>query len=61
MYENRIKFLSIIYLRTNNFGLLYGRRFFLRLIGTVYKSYMRPAILYRSDAWCLKESEMGIL
>ena len=27
----------------------------------VYESYVRPAILYGSDAWCLKESEMGIL
>ena len=23
----------------------------------VYESYMRPAILYGSEAWCLKESE----
>ena len=41
--------------------LLYGRRFPLRLKGAVYKSYVRPAILYGSEAWCLKESEMGIL
>ena len=41
--------------------LLYGRRFPLRLKGAVYKSYVRPAILYGSDAWCLKESVMGIL
>ena len=41
--------------------LLYGRRFSLRLKGVVYKSYVRPAILYGSEAWCLKESEMGIL
>ena len=41
--------------------LLYGRRFPLRPKGAVYKSYVRPAILYRSEAWCLKESEMGIL
>ena len=27
----------------------------------VYKQYVRPAILYGSEAWCLKESEMGIL
>ena len=33
--------------------LLYGRRFFPRLKGAVYKSYVRPVILY--------ESEMGIL
>ena len=29
--------------------------------GAVYKSYVRPAILCGSVAWCLKESEMGIL
>ena len=27
----------------------------------VYKSYIRPAILYGNETWCLKESEMGIL
>ena len=27
----------------------------------VYVRYVRPAILYESEAWCLKESEMGIL
>ena len=41
--------------------LLYGRKFSLGLIGAVYKSYVRPAMLYGSEAWCLKESEMGIL
>ena len=41
--------------------LLYGRRFPLRLKGAVYNSYVRPVILYGSQAWCLKESEMGIL
>ena len=41
--------------------LLYGRRFYPNLKGAVYKSYVRPAILYESKAWCLKESEMGIL
>ena len=41
--------------------LLYGRRFPLRLKGAVYESYVWPAILYGSEAWCLKESEMGIL
>ena len=40
--------------------LLYGR-FPLRLKGAVYKSYVRPAIMYGSEAWCLEESEMGIL
>ena len=41
--------------------LLYGRRFPLRLRGAVYRSYVNPEILYGSVAWCLKESEMGIL
>ena len=41
--------------------LLHGRRFPLRLNGAVYMSYVRPAILYGSEAWRLKESEMGIV
>ena len=41
--------------------LLYGRRFHLRLKGAVYKSDVWPIILYGSEAWCLKESEIGIL
>ena len=41
--------------------LLYGKRFPLKLDEAVYKSNVRPAILYGSEAWCLKESEMGIL
>ena len=36
--------------------LLYGRGFPLKLNGAVYKSYVRPATLYESEAWCLKES-----
>ena len=41
--------------------LLHGRRFPLKLNWGVYKSYIRPAILYGSEVWCLKESEMAIL
>ena len=41
--------------------LLYGRRFPLKLIKAVYRSYVGPAMLYGNEAWCLKESEMGIL
>ena len=41
--------------------LLYGRRFPLRLKGAVCGKYVRPTILYGSEVWCLKESEMGIL
>ena len=40
---------------------LYGWRFPLWLKKAVYESYVRPAILYGSEAWCLNESEMGIL
>ena len=36
--------------------LLYGRRFPLWLKGAAYKSYAWSALLYGSDAWCLKES-----
>ena len=32
-----------------------------KMKGAVYKSYVRPEILYESEAWYLKESEMGIL
>ena len=41
--------------------LLYCRRLHLKLKGTVYRSYIRPVILHGNEAWCLKESEMGIL
>ena len=41
--------------------LLYGRRFRLKLKWAVHKSYAKQAILHGSEAWCLKESEMGIL
>ena len=37
--------------------MLYGRKFPLLLKGAVYKSYVRLAILYGSEAWCMKESE----
>ena len=32
-----------------------------KLKGAVYESYVRSAILYGSEAWCVKESKMGIL
>ena len=47
--------------------LLCGRRFPLKLKMVVYKGYVGPATEVnsnrsdRSEAWCLKESEMGIL
>ena len=40
---------------------LHGRRSPLKPKEVVYKRYVRPAILYGSESWCLKESEMGIL
>ena len=39
---------------------LYGRIFPMKLKGAVYESYVGPAMLYGSEAWCLKESEMMI-
>ena len=41
--------------------MLYGRNFPQWLKGAVYMSYVGPAILHGSEAWCLKESEMGII
>ena len=40
--------------------LLQGSRFPLTQKGAVYKSYVRPAILYRRIVWYLKENKMGI-
>ena len=41
--------------------ILKGRRFLLKFKGMVYKSCVRPAMLYGSEAWCLQEKEMSIL
>ena len=41
--------------------LLYGKNLLHKLNGTVYKSYLWPAMLYGSEAWCLIESEIGVL
>ena len=41
--------------------LLYDSRFLLRLRGTVCGSYVRPAVLCGSEAWCLKEIKMRTL
>ena len=40
---------------------LYGRRFSLKIKGRVYQSYVRSAILYGSETWCLTEGEVAIL
>ena len=41
--------------------ILKGRRFLLKMKGKVYKSCVRSAMLYGSEAWCLREKEMAIL
>ena len=41
--------------------LLRGRRFSLRIKEMVHQSCVRLAMLYGSETWCLRESEMAIL
>ena len=41
--------------------ILKGKRFSLKMKGKVYKSCVRSAMLYGSEAWCLREKEMAIL
>ena len=41
--------------------MLKGRRFSLKMKGKVCKSCVRSAMLYGSEAWCLREKEMAIL
>ena len=41
--------------------LLLGSRFPLKIKGKVYRCCARSAILYGSEAWCLKENEKAIL
>ena len=41
--------------------LLHGRKFSLRMKGMVYPSCVRSAMLYGSETWCLRETEMAIL
>ena len=41
--------------------LIRERRFSSRMKGMVYRSCVRSAMLYGSDTWCLRESEMAIL
>ena len=41
--------------------MLYGRKFPPKPNLADYRSYVGPAILFRSEEWCLKESVMGIL
>ena len=41
--------------------LLNSKRFLLKRKGMVYWSYVRLAMLYGSERWCLRENEMAIL
>ena len=41
--------------------LLLGNRFPVRMKGKFYRCCIRSAILYRSEAWCLKKNEKAIL
>ena len=41
--------------------ILKGRGFSLKTKGKVYNGYVRSAMLYGSEAWCLREKEMAIL
>ena len=41
--------------------ILFGKRFSLRLKGKLCKSYLRSAMLYGSETWCLREIEVAIL
>ena len=41
--------------------ILKGRRFSFKMKGKVYKSCVRSAMLYGSEAWCLSMEDMAIL
>ena len=41
--------------------ILKGRRFSLKMKEKIYKSCVRSAMLYGSEAWCLREKGMAIL
>ena len=41
--------------------LLLGNRFPLKMKGKVYRCWVRSAILYGNETWCLKENEKAIL
>ena len=41
--------------------ILKGGRFSLKMKGKLYKSCVRSAMLYGSEAWCLREKEMAVL
>ena len=40
---------------------LNGKQFSLKMKGSVYRSCVRSAMLYGSETWCLRETELAIL
>ena len=41
--------------------MLYGRKFSVKMKERIYQSYVRSAMLYGSETWCLRENKMAIL
>ena len=41
--------------------ILFRKRFFLQMKGKIYKSYVRSAMLYGNETWCLRENKVAIL
>ena len=41
--------------------ILFQKRFSLQMKGKIYKIYVRFAMLYRSETWCLQKNEVAIL
>ena len=41
--------------------LLHGKRFSLKMKGRVYRTCVRSAMLYGSETWCLRETEVATL
>ena len=40
--------------------LLDGKQFSLKIKEKIYQSYVRSAMLHRSEIWCMRENEMAI-
>ena len=41
--------------------ILFGKRFSLQIKGKIYRSYVRSAMLYERETWCLRENKAAIL
>ena len=41
--------------------MLYGRKFSVKMKEGISQNYVRSAMLYGSEMWCLRENEMAIL